>query len=222
MKILALDFSAMIRSAAVFDTESPELDPLRAGQRVAWAAPAQPAHPTTLAGRALAAAGISPESIDRLAIGLGPGSYTGIRMAIAFAQGWQWARPVEVIGVSSALCLAHQMKDRGHLGQLQIAMDAQRNEFCLAQYLITPTTVQEVAPMILIPAARLSAKVQAGEIVAGPDLSERFSGAIELNPDASCLARLGSESKKSISADRLQPIYLRLAQFARAPKPRPL
>ena len=50
----------------------------------------------------LSEAKIEREQIDVLAVGLGPGSYTGIRAAISLAQGWQLARGVKLLGVSSA------------------------------------------------------------------------------------------------------------------------
>ena len=57
---------------------------------------------------ALRQAGLEREEIECIAVGLGPGSYTGIRAAIALAQGWQLARGVKLLGVSSAECLATQ------------------------------------------------------------------------------------------------------------------
>ena len=46
------------------------------------------------------------EEIDCLAIGIGPGSYTGIRAAISIAQAWQLARSVNLLSISSVDCLA--------------------------------------------------------------------------------------------------------------------
>ena len=54
----------------------------------------------------LAEAKIEREQVDVLAVGLGPGSYTGIRAAISMAQGWQLARGVKLLGVGSVECLA--------------------------------------------------------------------------------------------------------------------
>ena len=48
---------------------------------------------------ALAEAKIEREQIEVIAVGLGPGSYTGIRAAISVAQGWQLARGVKLLGV---------------------------------------------------------------------------------------------------------------------------
>lgn len=52
-------------------------------------------------GMVLAQAGIEPQTLDRLAVGIGPGGFTGLRIAIAYskslAQGW--SKPL--VGVSS-------------------------------------------------------------------------------------------------------------------------
>jgi tRNA threonylcarbamoyl adenosine modification protein YeaZ len=59
-----------------------------------------------LVEEALRQARCEREEIETIAVGLGPGSYTGIRGAIALAQGWQLGRGVNVIGLSSVECLA--------------------------------------------------------------------------------------------------------------------
>ena len=56
----------------------------------------------------LGATKIEREQIEMICVGLGPGSYTGIRAAIAMAQGWQLARGTKLLGVSSVASLAEQ------------------------------------------------------------------------------------------------------------------
>src|SRR5439155_24509080 len=100
MKILALEFSSDRRSVAVVAN----------GQLCAQAheARARASNALALVNEALRAAGLEGEQINRLAIGLGPGSYTGIRAAIALAQGWQLARDTAAIGGSTVQGLACQ------------------------------------------------------------------------------------------------------------------
>ena len=72
---------------------------------------ARPGRPA-LIDDALREAGVEREQIDCLAIGLGPGSYTGVRAAIAVAQGWQLARGIRLLGVSTAETSPARMRSR--------------------------------------------------------------------------------------------------------------
>src|SRR5205823_3066289 len=74
----------------------------------------------------------SRAEIECVVVGLGPGSYTGIRVAISIAQGWQLARGVKLLGISSVECLAAQAQGEGIKGEINIVIDAQRDEFYLA------------------------------------------------------------------------------------------
>src|SRR5262245_23115441 len=125
MKILALDFSSHERSAAALDparNDGPE-----AVAEVIETGPSS-MKPLELIQGALNAAHLEREQIECAAIGLGPGSYTGIRAAIAMAQGWQLARETKLLGISSVECIANQALFEGLTGRVDIVVDAQRNE----------------------------------------------------------------------------------------------
>lgn len=55
---------------------------------------------------ALKQAKLSIEAIDRIAVASGPGSYTGLRIAITIAKSLAWAQDIELVGVSSLKVLA--------------------------------------------------------------------------------------------------------------------
>ena len=59
-----------------------------------------------------------------IAVGLGPGSYTGIRAAIAVAQGWQLARGIKLLGINSVECLAAQAQAGKIFGRVNVVIDA--------------------------------------------------------------------------------------------------
>src|SRR5215471_8932893 len=106
MKILALEFSSPQRSVAIVQSaaaSAPHTVPsisevIETGGRATKA--------IGMIEEALRDSKLEREQIDCVAVGLGPGSYSGIRAGIAFAQGWQLARNVKLIGVSSVECIA--------------------------------------------------------------------------------------------------------------------
>lgn len=74
---------------------------------------------------ALAAAGLDLPSVERVAVTVGPGSFTGIRVGVAAARGLALALGIPAVGVSSLAALA---ADRQAGTPLLVAMDAKRDE----------------------------------------------------------------------------------------------
>ncbi|MGB0579945.1 MAG: tRNA (adenosine(37)-N6)-threonylcarbamoyltransferase complex dimerization subunit type 1 TsaB, partial [Limisphaerales bacterium] len=97
MNLLALDFSTAQRVVCV-STD--------AGKEAVCTTTDRTAGPLGLITAALEKAGITREEIDTIAVGLGPGSYTGIRSSIALAQGFQLGTNVQLAGISSADIIA--------------------------------------------------------------------------------------------------------------------
>ncbi len=212
MKILAVEFSSDRRSVAVAD------DALVLG--TAAETGGRPTHTFALIGTALAQAGWEREQIELIAVGLGPGSYTGIRAAIALAQGWQLGLDIRLTGLSSIECLAAQLGTMGATGQRTLIVDAQRNEFYRAVYEVGAGGGREVEPLCIVTRSAIEAGLAAGELVVGPDADRWFATARALNPDAAALARLAANRNEFLSGEKLEPIYLRETSFVKAPPPR--
>ncbi|MGI8966154.1 MAG: tRNA (adenosine(37)-N6)-threonylcarbamoyltransferase complex dimerization subunit type 1 TsaB [Limisphaerales bacterium] len=217
MKILAIEFSSDQRSVAALESGNNDSVVLLSlispkGSRAIQA--------VTLVENILQQAGWDREQIEMIAVGIGPGSYTGIRVAIAFAQGWQLARDIKIVGISSVECLAAQAQKKKLFGRINIIIDAQRNEFYVATYEISETLRREIKPIKIVPFSEIETRDVNGEIIIGPDSTNWFYGARNLFPHAESLAQLAASRADFISGEKLEPIYLRETSFVKAPPAR--
>jgi tRNA threonylcarbamoyl adenosine modification protein YeaZ len=162
------------------------------------------------------------EQIECLAIGLGPGSYTGIRGSIALAQGWQLACGVRLLGISSAECLAWQARAEGLAGPVNIVIDAQRGEFYVARYELGAAGCREIAPLRLVTRAEVDERDQAGEVLIGPGIKRWFPTGWVMFPSAAVLAGRAAGRNDFAAGETIKPIYLRETTFVKAPPPRRL
>ena len=215
MKILAVEFSSEQRSVAVMDgaaADSPKLlgESSELGGRRAL----------SLVDEALQRAKFEREEIDCIAVGLGPGSYTGIRGSIALAQGWQLGREVKLLGISSVEVLAAQAQTDKIFGEINIVIDAQRNEFYLARYKISSNGVRESECLRLASFAEVEERSKTGQLIIGPDITRCFSSAKNIFPAAAQLGFLAAARNDFSSGEKLEPIYLREVAFKKAPPSR--
>lgn len=203
MTILAFEFSSAQRSVAlardgIVLAEATETG----GYRVTNA--------LGLTEKVLADVGIRREEVEAIAVGLGPGSYTGIRAAIALAQGWQLARAVKLLGVSSVEVLAARAQAEKIFGRVNVVIDAQRGEFYLSAWEISAAVRKEISPLKIASAAEIEALKTAGEICVGPEAGK------VLFPSAAMLAQLASVRTDFVAGEKLEPIYLRETTFVKA------
>ncbi len=166
---------------------------------------------------ALREAKLEREQIEVIAVGLGPGSYTGIRVALSMAQGWQLARGVRLAGIGSAECLAEQARAENLFGRVNVVIDAQRNEIYLAGYEIAAEGCREVEPLKILPAAEIKLRSDKGGIFIGPEATNWFSGGRIMFPRAAMLAELAARRDAFAAGENLEPIYLRETNFVKSP-----
>ncbi|HVY69698.1 MAG TPA: tRNA (adenosine(37)-N6)-threonylcarbamoyltransferase complex dimerization subunit type 1 TsaB [Verrucomicrobiae bacterium] len=212
MKILALEFSSDQRSVAVWFDGQVRGEASEQGGRHTRA--------FHLIESALGVARIEREEIDVLCVGLGPGSYTGVRLALALVEGWQLARETRTLGVSSVEVLARQAVRAGLTGPANFVVDAQRGEFYLARYWIGGANARLEDSLRITTRAEVESRSAAGELVAGPDASRWFPGARDFFPSAGMLAEVAATRSDFAPAGELTPVYLRETAFVKAPPPR--
>jgi len=177
-------------------------------------------HPFAMIESALADANVARNEIECLAIGLGPGSYTGIRAAIALAQGWQLAREVKLLGISSVEAIAAQAQADGLRGTVNVVVDAQRGEFYLATWELDENSQRETKPLGIVGRDVVESLLKAGEVVIGPEVTKWFPAGRIVHPRAATLAELAAARTDFVSGDKLEPIYLRETAFVKAPPSR--
>jgi tRNA threonylcarbamoyladenosine biosynthesis protein TsaB len=209
MTILAFDFSSQQRSVA-----------LARGGSVLSEACESDGRNTAAFGmieKALVEAKIEREEIDVIAVGLGPGSYTGVRAAIAVAQGWQLAHGVKLLGVSSAETIAAQAQAEKIFGRVSVVIDAQRNEFYLATWFISASGCEKIEPLKIVPLAEIQLRAEAHEILIGPEAKRWFPAGVNLYPRAAMLVKLAAGRNDFLPGEKLEPVYLRETSFVKAP-----
>jgi tRNA threonylcarbamoyladenosine biosynthesis protein TsaB len=145
-------------------------------------------------------AGAHPAEIDRLAIGIGPGSFTGVRIGLAAARGLALSLGVQGAGVSTLAALA-----AGASGALPV-IDAKRREvFALIDgepAVLTPEELRvEGTECVGDGAIRYRELFEASGATVPPDDDERHL------PRARFHAALAGEAG---SVDEIEPLYLRV------------
>ena len=166
--------------------------------------------------RVLAEAKIEREQVDVLTVGLGPGSYTGIRAAISMAQGWQLAHGVKLLGVGSAEAIAAQALAEKISGRVSVVIDAQRNEFYLASYEIATDGWRETTPLKILSRAEVQSRAGATGILIGPEVTRWFPGSRVIFPRAATVAELAARRSNFTPGEKLEPVYLRETNFVKA------
>ncbi|CDZ26408.1 tRNA (adenosine(37)-N6)-threonylcarbamoyltransferase complex dimerization subunit type 1 TsaB [Neorhizobium galegae] len=159
---------------------------------------------------ALAAAGLPLKAVERVAVVIGPGSFTGIRVGVATARGLGLALGVESVGVTTLEALAVKFLGE-HKGQpVVVAMDAKRNEVYTQAFSANGEALSQPAALSPEDASELAKSHSAvmtgswtehslGKEVAEHDGRDRF--------DIAVVARIAAE--KPVDAQRPKPLYLR-------------
>lgn len=194
---------------------------------------AHPGHATRLLGmadEALRQAGLEWGALDRVAVGVGPGTFTGLRVGIATARGLAHSLGIETAPVSSLLALAHGALDAGapEPGEGVLAViDARRGEVFVAafepageggrlsQMLDARPVVPEKLDELLAQAGRSDGWVAVGdgalrhrERLARPGLRIPPAGERAHLLSARAICELGAQSP-AVALDALLPDYRR-------------
>ena len=97
-----------------------------------------------LMGGVLADAGLSVDDLDGVAVSLGPGSFTGLRIGLALAKGLCFGRGLPLVGVPTLDCLADALASTG--GMILPVKDARRGEVYFAVYRVRAGEAVRMSP----------------------------------------------------------------------------
>jgi tRNA threonylcarbamoyladenosine biosynthesis protein TsaB len=130
MRILAIETSGQHGSLAILLGETDRLTTICQTNLTADRRTAQALAPALKA--LLADSGWAPNSIDLVAVAVGPGSFTGLRIGVTTAKTFAYAADSEIIGVNTLAVLARQAPPS--TAPLWAIMDAQRGELFAARF----------------------------------------------------------------------------------------
>lgn len=204
MKLLAIDTAGVDCSAAVYDALQHRLLGL-VSERIGKG---HAERLMDMVSEALLQAGLSLDAMERVAVTIGPGSFTGIRVGVAAARGFALALGVEAVGVSTLQTLAAAHLARDSSRPVIAAMDAKRSEIYAQGFSTEGASLFDACSISLDELRELVARHGAyvtGSAVAlldGADKSEepdRF--------DIAVVAKLGALANPG--RDIAKPLYLR-------------
>jgi len=165
--------------------------------------------------------GLTMDAIDTIAVGIGPGSFAGCRVAVSAARAFAIPDGKRVIGLSSGEALAWDLLQETNAETVVVIGDARRQHAwygCFGRGEQWPVMTKEWS---LQPVDQLAAVLPAGAVIAGPDWDRissvlkhacpESSKLVEENrvPTAATLGLLsGRRVREGAPAGPVSPIYL--------------
>lgn len=162
---------------------------------------------------------LSPRQCELLAVSIGPGSFTGLRVGIVCAKTLAYATGCRLAGVNTLLAVAHNAPDEVEM--LHVIADAQRGELFVGRFTRAGDGFEMAGSIQIVSAKDWLESLTAGDTVSGPGVEpyvEQLMGTCRIldsslrHPLASVVGRLGLKALEAGHlADpwQLEPLYLR-------------
>ena len=220
MNILAVETSGFTGSIALWqDGVTTAEQVLAAGGR---------RHAQTLAMEAdllLKSLGLTPGDVDAVAVSVGPGSFTGLRVGVVFAKVFAWANNAQLIAVDTLQAVAEQSPDNIEI--VTVISDAQRNEVFVNEFRLSDVQNHKHSLRIALGELRIepidvvASATDNLRAVSGPGLSRfanHFSATTRLTEESTWLPRAASvavigyrllQQNKVADVELLEPLYVR-------------
>jgi tRNA threonylcarbamoyladenosine biosynthesis protein TsaB len=169
-----------------------------------------------------AKANLSQSSLDAIAVGCGPGGFTGVRIGMSVVQGLAFAWDLPVVLVSSLSAIAQWVVDQESVSDVMVAQDARMGQVYIGAYQKNPKGFVEAViedglsdPIDVLLGEKNSWRLAGDAWLVYPELqSIQLSHALSVchHPHALAVLKLGNElchQGKTVSAEEALPVYLR-------------
>jgi tRNA threonylcarbamoyladenosine biosynthesis protein TsaB len=173
-------------------------------------------------------AGITLKDLRAIAVGIGPGSFTGLRVGIAYAKGLVLALRCALVGIPTFDCLALAAWEQASVPEGRLIcplLDARKGEVYANLYRVGANRLDKISQPLVIKLQNLFPELTDGVILAGDSkakeasllLSERgirstIFDEVELNSRGRYVAVLGAQRISRGEMDTpaiLEPLYVR-------------
>jgi len=162
--------------------------------------------------RAAAALDLGFNSIRKIAVSAGPGSFTGLRIGIATALGLSRALKIPAVGVPLLEAIAESAEIRG---QFFVAVPIGRSDLCFQEFAAASVPLSQPRALPLADFTDLASSRSDVSIIVESRLHERltqsanFSTEIRLRPVTESLAIvIGKAARKRTPDEKIEPIYV--------------
>ncbi len=176
----------------------------------------------------LSAAGLAISGLGAIAVGTGPGSYTGLRIGLSYAKGIAMASGCALVGVPSfdAMALAALESNSTDSGRLIcVVMDARKGEVYAALYRVVPDGLEKLSEEVVIALEHLASRITEDVMFVGDQRAKDAAALVEspgrrvavfepgtLDLRGVCVAAIGAARFTRGETDRaasLEPLYIR-------------
>lgn len=208
MKLLAIDCAATLCAACVYDAAAGR----ELGRQVLDLGKGHAEHLMAVIDAALKAAGTDFAGLDAVAVSVGPGSFTGLRVGVSTARGLALALKIPAIGVTTLEALAAEASAAFPGRAVLAALDAGREEIHAAFY--DKASVLTYGPTVATVARAAAMATGNSAVLAGTAAAKiaSFAGrGFDIGPtsataDIAVYARLAAAKG---AGERPKPLYLR-------------
>src|SRR5579863_352778 len=185
----------------------------------------------------LRAAGLSIPDVGAIAIGTGPGSFTGLRIGISYAKGIAMASGCAMVGVPSfdAIALAALERNNIETGRvICVVTDARKGEVYAALYRVVADGLEKLSEELVVALKHLASRITEDVVFVGDERAKDAAALLKsrghwvavfetgmLDLRGACVAALGGAQFARGETDRaasIEPLYIRTPEATFKPK----